>query len=373
MQNINLAVGYHNIPNIHQLNLSLTDDLLKDIEYQIPSPFQGLSGFREAVSAKLQIANGVQHLSEDNILVTQGATQAIWLIVNTLLKEGDKVLLPLPAWGYFKDVLQHCKADIQELSTQFSEQYKPTAKELDAALSADTKMLILTHPGNPGGGVYSYEDLVDIVNVLEQYPDLLILSDEVYELNIYKQEKEFYPLSFFPSVADRVITVNGFSKSFGLTPWRVAYLYSHNRAFIEKLTELQRLNTFGLPVATQRLAWSAQQKERLYTVLWQQFGKPRLQQLFDFFELNPYSEIYLPEGAYFLFPNLSKLCKAAGFKESPELPLFLQENYNLQIADGANFGLPFHYRINCMQTEAIIQETINRLEAAFSDLGVGKL
>jgi aspartate aminotransferase len=367
MQNINLAVGYHNIPNFHHLNLSLTDQLT-DAEYHVPSPFQGLEGFREAISAKLQIENGVQRLHEENILVTQGATQALYLVVNKILQEGDKVLLPFPAWGYFQDVLKDRNVEIISVKTDVKNQYKITAQDLEKNLTQDTKMLIFTHPGNPGGGVYTHGELADITKVIREFPNLIVLSDEVYELLIFNKEKEFYPLSFFPSIAKQIITINGFSKSFGLTSWRIAYVYSHNQTFVSQLTELQKLITYGLPVATQRIAWTAIQKERLYALIWQQMGMPRRQQLFDFFDKNKYADVFLPDGAYFLFPNLKKLCDAAGFSHSAELPLFLAENYNLNIADGATFGMPFHYRINFMQTEGIIQEAINRFEQAFTKL-----
>jgi len=367
MQNINLAVGYHNIPNFHHLNLSLTNQLT-DAEYHVPAPFQGLEGFREAISAKLQIENGIQKLHEENVLITQGATQAIYLIVNKLLNEGDEVLLPLPAWGYFQNVLTNKKVKINGVKTEVKNQYKITAAELEKNLSQETKMLILTNPGNPGGGVYSHGELADITKLIRKFPKLIVLSDEVYELLIYDKEKPFYPLSFFPSIANQVITVNGFSKSFGLTSWRIAYLYSHNQAYINQLTDLQQLITYGLPVSTQRIAWSAIQKERLYALIWQQMGMPRRQQLFNFFDKNIHSEVFLPDGAYFLFPNLKKLCDVAGFTHSAELPLFLAEKYNINIADGATFGMPFHYRINFMQTEGIIQEAINRFEKAFAEL-----
>ncbi|MGK0364839.1 MAG: aspartate aminotransferase [Saprospiraceae bacterium] len=367
MQNINLAVGYHNIPNFHHLNLSLTDQLT-DAEYHVPSPFQGLEGFREAISAKLQIANGVQALSEESILVTQGASQGIYLSINTLVKEDDEILLPLPAWGYFQDVLKNRKVNIKTVQTQVENQYKITALELEDNLTQDTKMLIFTHPGNPNGGVYTHKELEEIVKVIEKFPNLIILSDEVYELLIFNKKKPFFPLSTFPSITKQIITINGFSKSFGLTSWRIAYTYSHNQDWINQLTDLQKLMTYGLPVATQRIAWTALQKERLYALIWQQMGMPRRQQLFDFFEQNIHADVFLPDGAYFLFPNLKKLCDVAGFTHSADLPLFLAENYNLNIADGAVFGMPFHYRINFMQTEGIIQESINRFKEAFSEL-----
>ena len=229
-------------------------------------------------------------------------------------------------------------------------------------------MLLFTHPGNPGGGVYTHEELADITQVIRKFPKLIVLSDEVYELLIFNEKKSFYPLAFFPSIANQIITINGFSKSFGMTSWRIAYVYSHNQTYINQLTELQQLITYGLPVATQRIAWTAIQKERLYAIIWQQMGKPRRQQLFDFFNKDIHTDVFLPDGAYFLFPNLKKLCDAAGFTHSAELPLFLAEKYNLNIADGATFGMPFHYRINFMQTEGIIQEAINRFEKAFSEL-----
>lgn len=367
MQNINLAVGYHNIPNFHYLNLSITDQLT-DADYGVPSPFQGLEGFREAISAKLQIENKVQGLSQDNVLVTQGATQGIYLCINTLVEEGDEILLPLPAWGYFNDVLKNRKVNIKTVQTQVKNQYKVTASELEQNLTQDTKMLIFTHPGNPGGGVYTYQELEEIVKVIEKFPKLIVLSDEMYELLVFNKEKPFFPLSLFPSIVNQIITINGFSKSFGLTSWRIAYVYSHNQEFINKLTDLQKLITYGLPLATQRIAWTAIQKERNYITLWQKLGMPRRQQLFDFFEQNIHTEVFLPDGAYFLFPNLKKLCDAAGFTQSADLPLFLAENYNLNIADGAVFGMPFHYRISFVQTEAIIQEAINRFKEAFTEL-----
>lgn len=367
MQNINLSVGYHNIPNFHHLNLSLTDQLT-DAEYHIPAPTQGLEGFREAISAKLQIENGIQGLREESILVTQGATQGIYLIINTLVEETDEILLPLPAWGYFHNVLKDRKVKLKTVQTQVENQHKITAAELEKNLTQDTKMFIFNHPGNPGGGVYTHGELADITKVIRKFPNLIVLTDEVYELLIFDKEKPFYPLSFFPSIAQQIITVNGFSKSFGLTSWRIAYVYSHNQTYINQLTDLQQLITYGLPVATQRIAWTAIQKERLYALIWQQMGMPRRQQLFDFFDRNSHAEVFLPDGAYFLFPNLKKLCDAAGFTHSAELPLFLAENYNLNIADGAAFGMPFHYRINFMQTEGIIQEAINRLKNAFEEL-----
>ncbi len=369
MQAINLAVGYLDIPNFHALNLSFTDQLT-DAEYGTPAPFQGLEGFREAIAAKLQIANGIQYLTPENILVTQGATQALYLIVEKMLNAGDEVVLPLPAWGYFSDLLKAKKVALKTPLTQREHQYKITATELDAVLSEETKMLIWTNPGNPGGGIYTHSEMIDIVQVLRKYPNLLILSDEIYELLNFS-DNDFYPLSFFPSIAEQVITVNGFSKSFGLTSWRIAYLYSHNADYISRLTDLQKMMTYGLPVATQRIAWTALQKEKLYGLIWQQHGKDRRQTLYDFLKKEANIDVYLPDGAYFLFPDMTDLCEKAGFKKSAELPAYLKNRYNLHIADGEVFGLPFHYRINFAQSEGTLQEAINRMRKAFAELRKG--
>lgn len=371
MQNINLAVGYHNISNFHHLNLAMTDSLT-DAIYNVPAPFQGLDGFREAIAAKLQIANGITGITADNVLVTQGATQALFMIAEEFLAEGDEVLLPLPAWGYFRNLLRTKKVNLKELMTTPARQYKITATELAENLTTDTKMLILTQPGNPGGGIYTHAEWTEIAEVLEQYPDLIILADEVYELLIFAENVPFYPASFFPSFNQRVITVNGFSKSYGLTSWRIAYLYTHNPGWIERLTERQKLMTYGLPVATQRIAWTALQKEKLYAVIWQQHAAPRRRQLYDFFARQEHCEVYLPDGGYFIFVDLRKFCAVAGFTRSVQLPFYLIENYNLHIADGDIFGLPFHYRINFVQSEAVLTDAVKRLEAAFEKLLEGR-
>ena len=359
---INLAVGYANLSNLHHLNESLFEQIDAE-QLRFPGPFQGLEGFREAIAGKLQIANQISGYDASNVLVTNGATQALHLIVNTLIQPKDRVVLPTPCWGYFFELLQERKVALQRLNCPSENRFLPTATQLEQTLNPETDWLILTHPGNPGGGIYTVQELDEIVAVLERYPKVRILSDEIYEL-LNWSGRPFRSLASYDAIRERVVTVNGFSKSFSLTSWRVGYIAGGASA-IARLTEQQRLRTYGCPVAGQLVAWQAIQKEELYRDIWKYRVSEHRNRWIALFDGNDEVTLVAPEGAYFVFPDLTQWYEKRGLHGQTERGQHF-ERVGVRVALGEDFGAPGHVRINFAQDESTVQETIEKMRAAIT-------
>jgi aspartate aminotransferase len=184
-------------------------------------PVAGLPELRQAIAEKFRRENGLDY-SSNNIVVSTGAKQSLYNLIIALLNPGDEVVVPTPYWVSYSAQIHLAQAKQVSVPTGIEAGYRMTAEQLEAALSPRTRMVMLNTPSNPSGSMYSKAQLAELVAVLERHPQIYIVSDEIYEHLTFG--KEHHSLASFESIADRVITVNGFSKGFAMTGWRLGYI-----------------------------------------------------------------------------------------------------------------------------------------------------
>lgn len=328
-------------------------------------PVNGFLELREAISNKFKRDNNLDY-TPSQITVSTGAKQCIANVVMALINEGDEVLLPAPYWVSYKQIAQLAGAKITEVKTSVEENYKLSAAALDASLTQETKLIIFSSPSNPTGSTYSQKELEEWAKVLEKYPNTYILADEIYELISF--EGTPCSLGSFPSLKDRVITVNGLSKGFAMTGYRLGYMGLPN-ALVGACNKLQGQFTSGANAVTQQAAITAVNANPSVVDDMKAVFKERRAKMLSIIQNLQGFKCNQPEGAFYLFPDISELLNATDkINTDIELCDFLLEKYHLAMVPGTAFGLPQHIRISYAASNETLDKAMERLTAAVKEL-----
>jgi len=375
MQVLDLASGLMGVPEVHRLNQQLIQEIPADAFAQIHD-YRGYLPLRHSIALKYARLSGHPYTA-DQVLITGGVTMGIHHTINTLVPEGKEVVVTTPQWDYFEQCIHHFNAPCHQVELRPEARYKLLPEDLDRALDRpNIGLFIFTHPGNPGGEVYSAEELAALVKVFERYPNVLILSDEIYDLHVYNGQP-FIPLCAFDSIADRIITANGFSKNYGLAAWRVGYLIAHSN-HIAKLQETHLLATNGTGLAGQMLAHQVMEHDRTYRKILMQKVRPALESMTEIFRNYPLVSVQPVEGSFYVWADFSLLAEIwkASFGENFDPAAFFAQHYKIQFKSGKSFGMPFHLRINVARSEVVLTEALCRLteglEALHDRVGLGE-
>lgn len=332
-------------------------------------PVAGYPELRQAIAMKLKRDNGLSY-DEKQIVVSTGAKQSLFNVVHALINPGDRAILTAPYWVSYRAMLHLTHANVHTIQTSVEADYKISPEQLDAALTPDTKLIFLTTPSNPTGSMYSKEELTDLVAVLEHYPQTFIISDEIYEYITFG--KVHVSLGTFASIADRVITVNGFSKGYAMTGWRLGYLAASHEvaALCEKV---QGQCTSGSNAFAQRGAITALTGDLAPTFAMRDAFRERRDFLYPLLKQIDGLEVNLPDGAFYFYPDLAQfLGKTAPSGSSistiDDLCMYLIEEVGLAVVPGSAFGTDTHIRLSYAYSTADLQEGLNRLQE-----GLGRL
>lgn len=335
------------------------------------TPTAGLFELREAIAAKLLRDNGLVY-SPEQIVVSNGAKQSIMQAMTVLLQPGDSVLIPAPYWPSYRDMAILNGAVPVEIPTQIKHQYKLTPDLLHGYLSSATKakILLLCSPSNPTGSVYSRSELKALVSVISEFPQLFILSDEIYEYLLY--EGEHVSIASFPEISARCIVINGFSKSFCMTGLRIGFAAAPLRISTELIKVQSHLTSCaGSLSQVAALAALRLQRESLSPML-QQFKERRDLVCNRLMELGNCVEFFTPQGAFYVFVDVSRVLRAnpAGIQSDTELCLFLLENHCIALVPGSGFGCPgalrISYSISKMQLETAMDAFVKGIQTISS-------
>ena len=332
-------------------------------------PVSGYPALKEAIAAKLKRDNGLDYdLSQ--IVVSTGAKQSLFNVVFALMNPGERAILPAPYWVSYHAMLHLTQAEIYTIQTSIQDQYKLSARQLSEAMTPTTKLVFLTTPSNPTGSMYNQEELAGLVAVLEQYPGVYIISDEIYEHITYGTEH--ISLASFPSIADRVITVNGFSKGYAMTGWRLGYIAAS--AEVAALCEkVQGQCTSGANSFAQQGAIAALTGDMEPTYAMRDAFRKRRDFMYE--ELGKIEGIQanLPDGAFYFYPDFADFLK----KKTPagshidtidELCFYLIEEVGLVLVPGSAFGTETHARISYAYSMDNLQEGLARLKEGLEKL-----
>lgn len=340
-----------------------------DAGYTHYPPVSGYPALRQAIVDKLKRDNGLTY-GTNQIVVSTGAKQSLYNVVLGMLNPGDGVILPTPYWVSYEAMCILAGADITRIPTSIDTAYKISPEQLEEAIKPHTRLLFLTTPSNPSGSMYSKEELAALVAVLERHPEVYVISDEIYEHITFGLEH--VSLGTFENIFDRVITVNGFSKGYAMTGWRLGYIAAPLE--IAKVSEkLQGQCTSGANAFAQQGAIAALTGDLSTTYAMRDAFKERRDMMYSALGAIEGLEVILPDGAFYFYPDLQAFLgkkSPAGKKldDIGELCLYLIDEVGLALVPGNAFGTASHARISYAYADEVLKDAVNRLKT-----GLGRL
>ena len=345
-----------------------TPDFIKDAavraieeNYNSYTPVDGYGELKEAIVHKFKRDNQLDYQA-DQVVVSTGAKQTLYNIAATVLDPGDEVILPCPYWVSYRDIVKLNEGTPVEIKTSIDQDFKLTPEQLEANLTEKTKMIWYSSPCNPSGSVYTKKELEAIAEVLQKYPDVLVISDEIYEhINFGEAHVS---MASIQGMKDRTITVNGVSKAFAMTGWRIGYMAAPP-SIAKACTKLQGQVTSGANCIAQRAVITAlkESPDRIQPMI--EIFEERRKLILDLLERIPGFETNVPQGAFYVFPNVSKFFgkKIAGkeIKNATDFSFLLLENAHVATVTGEAFGNPDCIRISYAASNENIKNAVERI------------
>jgi aspartate aminotransferase len=332
------------------------------------TPVPGLPELRNAIVKKLERDNGLSYTA-DQIVTSTGAKQSLANVCLSLLNPGDEVLLPAPYWVSYFEIIKLAEGTPVELPTSIEADFKVTPEQIEAAITPKTKILLFSTPCNPSGTVYTKEELEAIAKMLEKYPDIYVMCDEIYELINFGEPH--YSMAAIPSMKERTITVNGVSKGFAMTGWRVGYIAAPQwiAAACNKIQGQVTSATCAIAQKATEAAMLADPSEVSY--MKDAFLKRRDLMLSLLGEIEGV-KTNTPQGAFYIFPDVSAYFgKSDGekvIKDSNDFCMYLLNDAHVALVAGAAFGTPNCVRISYAASEEKLIEAVKRIKASLSKL-----
>ncbi len=363
---INLSVGepdFDTPDHIKQAAQKAIDD-----NYSHYSPVPGYVELRQAVVNKLKRENNLEY-TVDQIVVSNGAKQSITNVILSIINPGDEVIIPSPYWVSYSEIVKLADGINVFVYAPIEQDFKITPEQLEAAITPKTKAFLFSSPSNPTGSLYSREELRALADVFVKYPDITILSDEIYEHINYVGAHE--SIAQFDDIFNNVVVINGVSKGYAMTGWRIGYIAAP--MWISKAcNKLQGQMTSGASSIAQIASVAALEGDQSTTVAMREaFHKRRDLALAQLREV-PGFETREPNGAFYLFPKVSELFgKANGtytINNSTDLSLYLLEDANVATVTGEAFGSPECLRLSYATSEEQMAESIRRIKASVEKL-----
>lgn len=336
--------------------------------YSHYTPVAGYFDLREAICTKLKRDNNLDYKPE-NIVVSTGAKQSIANLVMATVDIGDEVIIPTPYWVTYSEIVKLCEGAPVMIKTSLANGYKITAQQLEAAITPKTRLFMFSSPNNPTGCVYSKTELAALAEVFKKYPDIYIMSDEIYEYINFTGKHE--SIAQFDFIKDRVIIVNGLSKGYAMTGYRLGYVAAHTDV-IKACEKLQGQFTSGTNAVTQRAAIVALTADLSTTfTMVKEFGRRR-QRVKELLAAIPGIECSEPDGAFYVFPVVkSYFGKKDGeeiIQNADDLCMYLLNKAHVSTVTGRAFGEPDCIRISFANNMEKIEEGYKRISAALANL-----
>ena len=335
--------------------------------YNSYTPVDGYLDLKKSICKKFKRDNGLNY-NTNQIVVSTGAKQSIANTIQVLINPGDDVLLVAPYWVSYSAIVTLAEGNPIEIRSDISSDFKITAAQLDNSITPNTKLVIINSPNNPSGTVYTKNELIELSMILEKYPNIYVLSDEIYEHINYGVPH--FSFAKIPSMFNRTITVNGLAKAFAMTGWRIGYIGAPD--WIAKAcTKMQGQITSGTNCIAQRAtiaALDASVGEIKYMV--DEF-KERRKLIIDLLNNIKGIKVNQPMGAFYVFPDISdffgKTIKGKTIKNASDFAIFLLEESHVATVTGDAFGCPNNIRISYAASKEQIAEAIKRIQSALED------
>jgi aspartate aminotransferase len=325
------------------------------------APVAGIPALRAAVARKLKEENGLD-CSPAQVVLANGAKQAITNAVFATIDAGDEAILLAPFWVAYEGILRMAGGIPVILSAGISDGFKVSAAQIARAITAKTKLILINSPNNPSGAVYSHRDLEQIAAVIREHPQLLVISDEIYEYITF--DGKVASFASLPGMGERTITVNGFSKAFAMTGWRLGYAAAAE-PIARAMAKVQGTFTAGANAFVQHAAIAALEGGRDDVIRMRETYRRRRIIVMEGLRRIPGVKVREPAGTFYAFPDVSVLLKGnANFIDVDQLCDWLLESHGLALVPGTAFGDAGCVRISFAASEADIETGMQRLAAA---------
>lgn len=363
---INLSVGEPDFNTPDHIKEAAKRAIDENFTFYTAVP--GYLSLRKAIADKLKNENGLDYAPEQ-IVVSGGAKQSLCNVILSVINPGDEVVIPTPAWVSYVEMVKLAEGTNVLVPASIEQDFKVTPEQLEAAITPKTRMVLICSPSNPTGSVYTKEELKGLVEVLAKYPDVLVLADEIYEhINF---TGEFTSLGSFPEIADRVIIVNGVSKAYAMTGWRIGFIAAP--LWVAKATnKLQSQYTSGASSIAQKAAEAAYLGPQDCIEDMRVAFQRRRDLVVSLAREIPGIKVNEPQGAFYLFPEVSSYFgKKYGDKvinNAADLAMYLLEEGHVATVDGEAFCLPGYIRLSYATSDDNIREAMRRIKEALAKL-----
>ena len=363
---INMSLGEPDFATPDFLKLAAKEAIDKNFSYYTPVP--GYKELQEAISNKFKRDNNLNY-RPSQIVASTGAKQSIINLVMAVVNPGDEVILPAPYWVSYSEMISLNEGKVITLETDYQSDFKITPAQLEKAITAKTKLFLFSNPCNPTGTMYSEDELRGLGEVFKKKPHVLICSDEIYEHITF--EGKMFSIGSIGELADRTITVNGLSKGFAMTGWRLGYIGAP-QAIATACVKIQGQFTSGPNSITQRAAITALNADPIVVKPMQEAFSKRRNILISLMKEIPNIKVNNPGGAFYLFPEVSyyfgKKYGSIVIKDAKDLCMYLLNEGHVAMTPGGAFGAPNYIRLSYATSEEIIKDAVSRIKKALSEL-----
>ncbi len=364
---INLSVGepdFNTPDHIKQAGIKAIEG-----NYSFYSPVPGYMSLRKAIADKLSRENGLS-FEPAQIVVGNGAKHSLCNVIMATVAPGDEVIIPTPAWVSYVEMVKLAEGKSVLVPTGLEQNFKITPAQLEAAITPRTTAIILCSPSNPTGSVYTREELQSLVDVLARHPQVLVIADEIYE-HINYTGGDFVSLASFPEIADRTVVINGVSKAYAMTGWRIGYCAAPLE-IAKAVTKLQGQFTSGASSIAQKAAEAAYTGPQDCVEEMRRAFERRRDLVVRLAREIPGLGVNEPQGAFYLFPEVSAyIGRSFGdrvIKDSGDLAMYLLDEAHVATVDGAAFCAPGYIRLSYATSDENIVEAMRRIAAALAKL-----
>ena len=364
---INMSVGepdFNTPDHIKQAAKQAIDD-----NYSTYSPVPGYLNLRQAIAQKLERENQLQYQPSE-ILVSNGAKQSVTNTIMALVNDGEEVIIPAPYWVSYPQMVKLAGGEPVIVEATFEQNFKMTAEQLEAAITPKTRMIILCSPSNPTGSVYNKQELQALAEVILRHEDLFVLADEIYEHINYVGHHE--SIAQFPGMKERTIIVNGVSKAYAMTGWRIGYIAAPEW-IVKGCNKLQGQYTSGPCSVSQMAALAAYTESQQCVEDMRQAFERRRDLIVKLAKDIPGLEVNVPEGAFYLFPKCSSFYgkttpNGSVISNSTDLAMYLLEEGHVATVGGDAFGDSDCFRMSYATSDENIIEAMRRIKEVLGNL-----
>jgi aspartate aminotransferase len=332
------------------------------------TPVSGYDDLREAIVEKFKRDNGLNY-TKDQIVVSTGAKQSIANVVLSLIDQGDEVIIPAPYWVSYLEIVKLAEGTSIVIHADISTDFKITPQQLEAAISDKTRMMIFSTPCNPTGSVYSKEELKALATVIAKHKQLIVISDEIYEHINFAGKHE--SLAQFPEIFDQVVTINGVSKAWAMTGWRLGYIAA-SKEIADACTKIQGQFTSGTSSITQKASIAALKADPIVLKDMIAAFKERRELVLNALKKIPGIKTNVPDGAFYVFPDVSyyfgKKFNEFNIQSAEDLCMYLLSEALVAVVTGEAFGDPNCIRISYAASNEVLESAMERIRIALEKL-----